>query len=149
MNTVREFNVGDRVVIKEYKDIPVESRNKGMAKCCGKVGTITDKLYSNCIGGCVYSIHFDDYEKVSNKLWSEECFTHCIESITTYHYEFDVLDNVVVARFYEVTEDSKTEIGRGHGHIIHEGAKGIAQASAYALKKIFEKMNGGTLYEKH
>ena len=32
---------------------------------------------------------------------------------------------------------------RGHGHIIHEGAMGIAQASAYALKKIWQKMEGG------
>jgi hypothetical protein len=145
MTIAKEFNIGDRVKLREYADIPTESRNQGMARCCGKVGTITDKLYSNCFDGYVYTIKFDDYDAPSKKLWSEDCFTHYIEPTITYHYEFDVLDNVVVARFYEVNGEEKTEIERGHGHIIHEGAKGIAQASAYALKKIYEKMNGGTL----
>ncbi len=145
MTIAKEFNIGDRVKVKEYKDIPEESRNQGMAKCCGKVGTITDKLYSNCFEGYVYTIKFDDYDVPSKKLWSEECLEYYIKPTTTYHYEFDILDNVVVARFYEINGDEPTEIGRGHGHIIHEGAKGIAQASAYALKKIFEKMNGGSL----
>ena len=145
MDIVKEFNIGDRVKVKEYYDIPVEFRNQGVARLCGKIGTITDKLYSKCIEGYVYTIKFDDYDAPSKKLWSEECFTHYEEPATTYHYEFDFLDNVVVARFYEVLGDEPTEIGRGHGHIIHEGAKGVAQASAYALKKIFEKMNGGSL----
>ena len=61
----------------------------------------------------------------------------------TYRHEFDYLDNVVVCRFYEVQGKVETEIMRGHGHIIHEGAMGIAQASAYALKKIWQKMEGG------
>lgn len=52
---------------------------------------------------------------------------------------------MVVAKFIETKGDTETELGRGHGHMIHEGALGIAQASSYALKKIFEKMNGGTL----
>lgn len=145
MNIVKEFNIGDRVKVKEYYDIPAEFRTQGVARLCDKVGTITDKLYSSCFEGYVYTIQFDDYDVPSKKLWTEECFTHYIKPTTTYHYEFDILDNVVVARFYEVEGDEQTELGRGHGHIIHEGAKGIAQASAYALKKIFEKMNGGSL----
>lgn len=139
------YNIGDRVIVKAYEDIPTESRTKGMARLCGKIGVITDKLYSECFDGFVYKIHFDDFETPSKKLWSDECFMRYSVPTATYHYEFDYLDNVVVAKFYEVKGDTKTEIERGHGHIIHEGARGVAQASAYALKKIFEKMNGGTL----
>jgi hypothetical protein len=139
------YNIGDRVIIKAYEDISTESRTKGMARLCGKKGTITDKLYSECFDGFVYTIKFDDFEVPSKKRWTGDCFTRHTEPTTTYHYEFEYLENVVVAKFYEVKGETKTEIERGHGHIIHEGAKGIAQASAYALKKIFEKMNGGTL----
>lgn len=39
--------------------------------------------------------------------------------------------------------DEKTEIGRGHGHIIHSGAFGVAQAAAYALKRIAANLDGG------
>ena len=137
------YDIGTRVKIKAYEDIPTESRTKGGARLCGKVGTIVDKLYSNCIESFVYIIKFDDFDIPSKKMWTEDCFEHYTEVATTYHYEFDILNDVVVAKFYETKGDVKTEIERGHGHIIHEGAKGIAQASSYALKKIFEKMNGG------
>ena len=139
------YNVGDRVIIKAYEDIPTESRTKGMARLCGKKGTIVDKLFSHCFDGFVYSIQFDDYEIPSKKLWTEDSFHILCEIPAEYEYEFDYLENVVVARFYEVKGGVKTELMRGHGHIIHEGANGVAQASAYALKKIYEKMNGGEL----
>ena len=139
------YNIGDRVIIKAYEDIPTESRSKGMARLCGKVGVIEDKLFSGHFDGFVYVISLDDYETPSKKLWTEDCFDHYNEPTTTYSYEFEILNDVVVARFYETKGKIKTEIERGHGHIIHSGAKGIAQASSYALKKIFEKMNGGEL----
>lgn len=139
------YNIGDRVIVKEYADIPVESRTKGIARLSGKIGTITDKLYSECFDGFVYNIKFDEFELPSKKLWTDDCFTYHNEPTTTYCYEFDFLNDMVVAKFYEVKGDTKTEIERGHGHIIHDGAKGIAQASSYALKKIFEKMNGGKI----
>ena len=52
-------------------------------------------------------------------------------------------NNVVVARLYETKDGEEKEIAKGHGHIIHEGAIGIAQASSYALKRIYEDLNGG------
>ena len=58
-----------------------------------------------------------------------------------YKYEFDYCDNVVVAILYEVGDDYKKEVARGHGHIIHEGVEGIAQASSYALKMIYYKLS--------
>lgn len=44
MTIAKEFNIGDRVKLREYADIPTESRNQGMARCCGKVGTITTQI---------------------------------------------------------------------------------------------------------
>ena len=139
------YDVGDRVKIKPYEDIPTESRSKGMARLCGKVGTITDKLFSEFLDEFVYIVHFDDMKIPSKKLWTEDCFWMLVEQPTTYRYEFEFLNDVVIAKFIETKGDTETELGRGHGHMIHEGALGYAQAASYALKKIFEKMNGGTL----
>lgn len=140
-----EYKIGDRIRVKAYEDIPVEHRNKGKARSCGEIGTITDKLYSESSVEVVYQVKFDDNDQPSRVLWHYDCFDRYLEPTTEYSYEFEYLDNVVVARFYEVNGDEKTEIARGHGHIIHEGALGIAQASSYALKRILEKLNGGTI----
>ena len=141
------YNIGDRVLIRAYEDIPTESRTKAIGRLCGKKGTITDKLYSECFEGFVYVIKFDDFDIPSKKMWTEDMFYLLIDNPVKYEYEFDYLEDVVVAKLYEVNGETKTEIERGHGHIIHAGAVGIAQAASYALKKIFEKMNGGTLYD--
>ena len=139
------YNIGSRVIIRAYEDIPSESRTRAIGRLCGKKGTIVDKLYSECFDGFVYTIKFDDYDIPSKKMWTEDMFYVLIDIPVRYEYKIDYLEDVVVAKFYEVKGDVKTEIERGHGHIIHEGAMGIAHAASYALKKIFEKMNGGTL----
>lgn len=139
MKNVNEFKIGDRVRVKEYYDIPEEHQSRGFARFCGEVGTIEDKFYSEGQKCYVYSIQFDNFA-TSKKLWKAEML-EVVDEAVSYEYEFDYLDNVVVARLYELREDSKTEIARGHGHIIHEGVVGIAQAASYALRKIFYQIN--------
>ena len=133
-----EFAIKDRVRVKDYNDIPEEHQSRGFARLCGQVGTIADKFYSEGQKCYVYSIEFDNFVS-SKKLWKAEVLELCNEDVS-YTYEFDYLDNVVVARLYELREDSKTEIARGHGHIIHEGVLGIAQAASYALRRIYLKI---------
>lgn len=135
-----EFKIGDRVQVREYANIVESHRSKAIARMHGKVGTVTDKLYNETHGDFVYRVKFDEYDKVSNKLWVACELYILVEIPPEYKFEFDYLDNVVVAVLYEVIGDTKTEIERGHGHIIHEGALGIAQAGSYALKKLYEKM---------
>lgn len=138
------FNIGDRIRVKAYEDLPEELRNNGVARMAKKLGTVEDRMYSESADKFFYVIKFDDFKVTSTKMWTED-FLEMPRDDVTYHYEFDYLDNVVVARFYEVRGEVKTEIGRGHGHIIHAGAIGVAQASSYALKKIFENLNDGKL----
>jgi hypothetical protein len=138
-----EFHIGDRIRVKAYKDLPEEKQSKGFARMAQKVGTVEDRMFSEKVGDFLYRIKFDDFEK-SAKLYTADLLEPYSDNVTYYH-EFDYLENVVVARFYEVRDDVETEIARGHGHIIHEGAIGIAQAASYALKKILEKMNDGSL----
>jgi hypothetical protein len=61
----------------------------------------------------------------------------------TYSYEFDFAENLVIARLYEHKGESKKMIARGHGHIFHDGALGIAQAGSYALKRIYKFLEDG------
>lgn len=135
-----EFNIGNRVRVRDYDDIPEKLQTNGVAKMCGEIGTIEDVFYSNAQECDLYVIQFDNYNK-STKLWKKELLEEVDDSVT-YEYEFEYLEKVVVARLYEVTEDSKTEIAKGHGHIIHEGVIGIAQASAYAMKRIYYALQG-------
>lgn len=134
-----KFNIGERITIKNYADLPQAHKNKGTAKCCGKSGKVVE-AFTSVSGEEKYLIHLDGYAVASKHLWSDECLVG--EGASEYTWEFEVLENLVVGIMYEVKGSTKTEIVRGHGHIIHEGALGKAQAASYALKKIYEKLGG-------
>lgn len=135
-----EFHIGDRVRHKTFEELPEDIKIEGKGKMSGKIGVIKDRMFSESVGDFLYEVKFDDY-KTSHKLYTQRHLAAYNDNVS-YCHEFEYLENVVVARFYEVRDDVKKEIGRGHGHIIHEGAIGIAQASSYALKKIYESLNG-------
>lgn len=59
-----------------------------------------------------------------------------------YWHETTYLDGLILVVLYEATEDGPKELARAHGHIIHEGAEGIAQATSYAMKGIWYKVQG-------
>lgn len=61
-----------------------------------------------------------------------------------YWHETTYLDGLVLVVLYEDGgEDGPRELARAHGHIIHEGAEGIAQATSYAMRLIWFKIHGG------
>jgi hypothetical protein len=122
-----EFNIGDKI-----------------KHSCGSVGTIVDTMTSNKTGKCYYRIQFDDRAKADSCLYKEEELSLLEEQIE-YTYEFEYLENLVTARLYEIADGKKTEIGIGHGHIFHKGVYGVAQAASYALKRICDDLNGGSL----
>lgn len=51
--------------------------------------------------------------------------------------KFNIGDRV---RVKDYEDGTSKEIGRGHGHIIHEGALGIAQATSYALYRLYKRL---------
>ena len=139
-----EFNIGDRVRVRKYEDISEELRNRGLGKSAGRDGEIVEILWSNAKDTYVYRIHFDECDTPSRTDFVEGTFDLVSElDKSTYSYEFEFLENLVIARLYENVGDQKYEVARGHGHIFHDGIKGIAQAASYALKKIYEELNGG------
>lgn len=136
-----EFNIGDKVRVRPFEKIPEEIRSRGLGKSAGREGEIVDVMYSNAKECNVYKIHFDGDTHISRTDFPEGSFDLVSDlAQATYTYEFEYLENLVVARLYEVTETSKTEIAKGHGHIFHDGVIGIAQAASYALKKIYRKL---------
>jgi hypothetical protein len=136
---MRKFQIGDIVRVREYNDIPEEYQTTGVAKMCSEVGTVADVFYSESQGAYLYLIQFENF-KNSTKLWREELLEKNIDDVK-YAYEIECLDNIVLARLYELRGDSKTEIARGHGHIIHEGVLGVSQAASYAIRRIFYEFN--------
>lgn len=143
MDKNEKFEIGDRVRIKDYADLPEECRNAGFAKTCGKEGEIVDMIWSRVKQAGLYRICFDGNDRASRADYPEGSFELLPpEEEATYGFEFDYADNVVVAIFYEYQGEEKTELARGHGHIIHEGAIGIAQATSYAVKRCYDKVSG-------
>lgn len=58
-----------------------------------------------------------------------------------YFHEITYMDNLVLVVLYEATGRGKVEIARGHGHIIHEGAAGVAQATSYAMRAVWNRLH--------
>lgn len=100
-------------------------------------GIVKDKLRSTK----GYTVYLVEDEGGGERFFTEDELKP-IEEAVTYCYELEHHENIVVARFYEVRGDDKTEIARGHGHVIHEGAFGVAQAASYALKRIYMQLGG-------
>ena len=115
-----KFNKGDKVRVIDEPDVT------------GRVA----QCYTSEKGDNVYSIHWDDGDGGLMTADKIEKYDN-----VTYTFNFDYLENLVVARFYEVYEDgTQFEIAKGHGHIFHDGALGIAQAASYALKKLYQNL---------
>jgi hypothetical protein len=114
-----KFKIGDKVIIAGS----------------GVQGTVADVLLSKGDGTLYYEVDGTFYSAEDLKTKDAE-------------YRYDILmadPNVVVAVLYEKIGDEEHEIARGHGHIMHEGAVGYAQAASYAVKRILLKINDDKL----
>ena len=117
-----------------------EINDKVVEKATGEVGVVIDKMLSELKKDYVYMVK---YEKSSGMFAVDADDIEAFISPKEYRVETEIADNVVIGIIYEINGDLKTEVCRGHGHIIHEGAEGIAQACAYAYKKAFLEIDNG------
>ena len=124
---MNEHNIGDKVLSLQYH----------------KTGVIDDKLYSNKADDWMYIVSFDD----SGVPFAKPLPGYDLEPVVEtkdYRWEVFVADNKVVTAVMYVTEGGvEREVDRKHGHIMHSGDIGIAQAASYAMKKIYIGMNDG------
>lgn len=151
------YNIGDKVVIKEANSISRKSFGdptawtKRKASTAGEIGVIVDKMFSEAESNFLYRIRIGDDTHARAAFYTEEDFEPYREKVSKkeeFVIETEVVENVCMAYMYKVENNIRTEIGRGHGHIIHEGYIGIAQATSYAVKKLYENLNGGNFIKK-
>ena len=106
------------------------------------IGKVTDVMYSSSKDAFTYEV---TNEQTGAELLSEEELQPVPEKKGySMDIRIDVASNVVIATLYEETGDTKSPLAKGHGHMIHEGALGVAQAASYACKRLYESL-GGTL----
>lgn len=118
------FNIGEEVRVKLTDEI----------------GVIEDKMFSEAKRCFMYIIKAYGSGRTIMK---DESALELYVKAKEYKVETEIADNVVIGIIYEINGDLKTEVCRGHGHIIHEGAEGIAQACSYAYKQAFTAIDSG------
>ena len=104
-------------------------------------GVVSDILERKATPTYLYEVTSDGRERPSNCLLKEED----LELITkeySMQIQIDIAHNVVIASLFEVVYPNMRPIAKGHGHIIHAGEIGIAQAASYACKKLYEILGG-------
>ena len=67
-----DFEIQDKVRVVSYEELPLELRNKAIAKACGKEGEIVDRLYSEAEGGYIYRVRLEGSRSVSTINFTEE-----------------------------------------------------------------------------
>lgn len=125
-----KFNIGDEVRVPRTKES----------------GTITDKMYSEANDHYLYVIKpHDGGRSFIRKHNDIEPFLKQSE----YRIDTQIADNVVVGIIYEIIDGNEVEVCRGHGHIIHDGAEGVAQACSYAYKKALNSVDSGIYFKQN
>lgn len=125
-NENAQFGIGDKVVVVKHN----------------KTAIVEDVLYSNKTDDWMYMIKFDD----SPIAFARPMASFELKAVAPKSYRFEIFqadDNVMTAIMYEIEGEIEREVDRQHGHIIHYGEIGVAQAASYAMKKIYIGMNGG------
>lgn len=109
------FKIGDKVVRKATQ----------------QEGKVTDILTTNGYG-YLYVVELESGERHYGEGREYQLLT------SDYHVEIEQADTVIIVRLLDANDN---EVARGHGHIIHEGALGIAQAVSYASKRILADLD--------
>lgn len=119
------FNIGDRVKILDNGDF----------------GIITDIMFSNRHKCNLYEIDHENGCRYGTFIASD-LEPAPLPKEYSMDIKIDIAQNVVIATLYEECGVIKTPLRRGHGHIIHDGELGIAQAASYACKRLYESLAG-------
>ena len=134
------MNIGQIVKIKKFNKLPENMQTAKFKGLAGFEAEIIDRLYSETDQAYNYRLRLTGAKTIPVQIFPEEALELVVEEPAEYRHEIEYLDKVVLVIFYEIKNGKKTEIARGHGHIIHEGAQGIAQAASYAMKLCYYQL---------
>lgn len=117
-----KFQVGDRV------KIPAKQLT---------IGIVRDIWHSLVQNKFMYAV---DIENGNRAMYAEDQLEPEPLPIT-YSFESTIDGNVAVCVMYATQGDETWVYARGHAHIIHDGAVGLAQAASYAARRMFESLD--------
>lgn len=133
--TEAKFKIGDRVKIVPNQDH----------------GIITDIMFSYKHKQNIYEVFSDDVDAdvFLGTFIASDLVPAPKPRDFSMDIKIDITQNIVIATLYEEYDAIKKPLRRGHGHIIHDGELGIAQAASYACRRLYESLggdctNGGT-----
>lgn len=126
-----EFNINDRVQIKDFDSLPEDRKNRNWGKVCGKVGVVVDKLFSEAAQMSVYKILLDGATAPSSINFTGDML-EAVAGGGAIEVSITVEENLVIARMYQ----NGKEVRYNHAHVFHEGLAGVAQAVSYACKRL-------------
>lgn len=127
-----KFKIGDRVKI-----IPNQ-----------EYGIITDIMFSYKHKQNIYEVFSDD---VDGDVFLGTYIACDLEPAPkprdfSMDIKIDIAQNIVIATLYENLGDlGNKPLRKGHGHIIHDGELGIAQAASYACRRLYESLGGNCI----
>ena len=118
-----KFQIGDRVIIPSKAN---------------KVGIVSDIWASMAKATVMYAVDNEDDGYCG--MYSEHQLK--LEPLPIdYTFEAHIDGNVAVATMIATQGDKTWIYARGHAHIIHDGAIGLAQAVSYASRRMFESLD--------
>lgn len=118
-----KFQIGDRVIIPSKAN---------------KVGIVSDIWASMAKATVMYAVENEDDGYCG--MYSEHQLKP--EPIPiNYSFEAHIDGNVAVSTMIATQGDKTWIYARGHAHIIHDGAVGMAQAISYASRRMFEALD--------
>lgn len=107
------------------------------------IGEVTDVLYSAHKDEYTYEVR--NAENASNLFSEGELELVPDKKEYSMDIKIDIAQNVVIATLYESTNGGTAAVVcKGHGHLIHEGELGIAQAASYACMRLYKSIGGFT-----
>lgn len=124
-----KFSIGDEIRVR----------------ATGENGVVTDRMFSEGKGVFMYVVKPCDGGR---SIIRREDELDEPRREKEYSIETTIADGVVIGVIYEIDGDKKYEVTRGHGHIIHEGAEGVAQACSYAYRKALEAIDSGLYFKQ-
>lgn len=78
-----EFKIGDKIRVVSYDDLPLERKNKGIARACDREGVIIDKLYSSKESRYIYKVQLHAYNEPSSIGFTDDMLTLSGGGVTT------------------------------------------------------------------
>lgn len=103
-------------------------------------GEVTEVIWRASKDEWIYEVL--DHGTGLKKLFPERELKGAPEKEYSMYIKIDIAQNVVIATLYEASGDQMKVICKDHGHLIHDGEVGIAQAASYACNRLWRKIGG-------